>query len=551
MNKLVGQMTSHWHRVVVAAAALVAGGAIAVAATARSTPARAAENVGVQAFTVPSSAYATPLGSAELPMTVNPTGTGEWLIVNGASGASLLNEPATGGSPAVVGSDQETLDDGSGADPFLTLAGANGYWWATADGGLFTGFTSSGSTPTLPGGLISAFKLDARDMTSDPSGNLYIPDHKNSAIAQALINVGNLLKSTGNLWTVPSAFSSTEPEAVAFVDGQLWFTTDSGQLGSFVTSNSSSPVQGPYSVQANGNGHTLTGGDDGDLWAVGGGTAGSGGGSIVRIDPSCGGVAGTYSAGLPANPDITAIANGPDGNIWFTESGVNEIGELDLATGTISNFPLPSGVSLPGAGSEMIASGPTPTGTMFFDADEGGVPAVGVISGLATSPSVTSPPSGCTTTTSTTITTTGTTSMTTPTTTTTTTSKTTTARTGSATVAKSAKVSSKGVASVKISCSKAGPCSGKLVLELVRKERVKVHGKTVEKSVTTAIGSAKYKLAARKSKTFSIKLSRSGVTAVTAAARHKLSVAAKLEPAKGKAHSSSVSLVMQQSKRTG
>src|SRR5260370_14583492 len=53
------------------------------------------------------------------------------------------------------------------------------------------------------------------------------------------------------------------------------------------------------------------------------------------------------------------IASGPDGNLWFTESGVNNIGRI-TPTGTISEFPIPTA----GTTAQSIASGPG--GNLWF-----------------------------------------------------------------------------------------------------------------------------------------------------------------------------------------
>lgn len=549
MNRFTVNVSAPAHRTIAAIVALAAGGAVAVAASTGPSPARAAEQVSVQAFTLPTAAYATPLASAELPMAPNPSGSGEWLIVSGAATGTLLDEPATGGTPSIVTSGLNdtytTKQNGTTVTlpaPFLSLVAADGYTWADADGGQMAGFNSDGSPANLPN-IVKAFPFDARDMTADSSGNLYIPDHSTSDVAQALIDLSDLGKSTGNLWTVPGTFSSTKPEAVAFADGKLWFSTDSGQLGSItVADTSASNATGPYLEQVNGNGHTLATGADGDVWAVGGGQNGAGGSTIVRIDPSCGGVASSYSSGLPSNPQITAIASGPDGNILFTESGANAIGELDVATGTITNTPLPAGFQLPAAGADMIATGPSSSGTVFFAAQAaGGAPAVGLVSGLATSATATTPPSGCSGPSGTTTTTT--TTGTTPTTTTTTPAK---KPAGRVTVANSAKVSVKGVASVKLSCHGAGACSGRLSLRWTRRERVRVQRKTVRRQVTTTVGSARYRIAAGRSAAVSIKLEH---VAVTAAAGRRLTVTAKLQPAGGRSYRSRLTLIEQVKRR--
>jgi streptogramin lyase len=49
-----------------------------------------------------------------------------------------------------------------------------------------------------------------------------------------------------------------------------------------------------------------------------------------------------------------AIIRGADGNLWFTESNVNQIGEINAMTGTVTEFPVPT----PNSGPTIIALGP-------------------------------------------------------------------------------------------------------------------------------------------------------------------------------------------------
>jgi virginiamycin B lyase len=93
----------------------------------------------------------------------------------------------------------------------------------------------------------------------------------------------------------------------------------------------------------------LTTGPDGNLWFAGyraqfGGPAGN---LVGRVDPATGQVA---EFPLPPRPIdfASAIAPGPDGNLWFTELGANAIGRVTTA-GLITEFPLPTPGSRPNA----------------------------------------------------------------------------------------------------------------------------------------------------------------------------------------------------------
>lgn len=169
--------------------------------------------------------------------------------------------------------------------------------------------------------------------------------------------------------------------------GQLWYTaTNSGadrsqgfiqrmDTGGHVTGNFAIPT--PYSDPSR-----LARGRDGNLYFTEQGAVGANGrrepthpapGKIGRITPT--GSITEFIIPEQAFPDFVAnpagISSGPDGNIWFTEysylaedtgeqHGGNKIGRLNILTGEITEFPLPTAF----ARADGITSGPG--GRMFF-----------------------------------------------------------------------------------------------------------------------------------------------------------------------------------------
>ena len=61
--------------------------------------------------------------------------------------------------------------------------------------------------------------------------------------------------------------------------------------------------------------------------------------------------------------DPQGIAKGPDGNLWFTETANNQIGEITSA-GKLTQFPLPGDVKSPA----LIVAGPD--GNLWFTAND-------------------------------------------------------------------------------------------------------------------------------------------------------------------------------------
>jgi hypothetical protein len=126
---------------------------------------------------------------------------------------------------------------------------------------------------------------------------------------------------------------------------------------------------------------------------------------------------------------------------------------------------------------------------------------------------------------------------------------------GKLTIGGSAKVSSKGVAGVLLSCAAKAPaaCKGKLTLtakvKAKVKRKIKGHTKTVNGTKTVTLGSATYSLSAGKAKTLSVKLSKAGLKLLDAAHNHRLKSSASAKPSSGKTISKTVTLTAAPSKK--
>ena len=72
-----------------------------------------------------------------------------------------------------------------------------------------------------------------------------------------------------------------------------------------------------------------------------------------------------FTLGITPGSAPLGIANGPDGNLWFTESTGNRIGRITPA-GVVTEFS--AGIT-PGAGLSMIAAGPD--GNLWFTESTG------------------------------------------------------------------------------------------------------------------------------------------------------------------------------------
>jgi virginiamycin B lyase len=100
------------------------------------------------------------------------------------------------------------------------------------------------------------------------------------------------------------------------------------------------PGQSADSFSWNGSAHITTG-PDGNLWFTD-----SGNNQIDRVTPQ--GQITPFTLPGSDDPSPDGIVAGPDGNLWFTESGVDRIGRIS-PTGTITEFETPTADSNPTA----------------------------------------------------------------------------------------------------------------------------------------------------------------------------------------------------------
>jgi virginiamycin B lyase len=105
---------------------------------------------------------------------------------------------------------------------------------------------------------------------------------------------------------------------------------------------------------ASGNGpEAMTLGPDGNVWFVD-----TGANRIVRVTP--GGVMTPFSTGIGSNAGLAGITAGPDGNIYFTESNRDRIGRINLTTFVITES------SPMGGGSDPRGITTGPDGALWF-----------------------------------------------------------------------------------------------------------------------------------------------------------------------------------------
>lgn len=303
-------------------------------------------NVGLgESFTV--TAYDAANGTGN----VLSTGTVTQTISDGAANAITVTlDPLTSfGSVSFA----EYIARGPDGNMWFTTAPfANAVLGKIAPDGTITTYTNGGGLSALEGvvagpdgnlwftegGLGNAGKV----VKSDTSGNM-------TAYGGALkYPSGIAVGSDGNLWVAENGYASsgvngalakvttsggitqyTAANVYPFAitsgqDGNLWYTDLNTAAIGKVTTAGAITVYGAGTVN---NARSIAAGPDGNVWFTESG-------AIGRITPS--GTITTYGAGTVSNP--SAIALGPDGNLWFTDEGNGDVGTVAPATGVVTEY---------------------------------------------------------------------------------------------------------------------------------------------------------------------------------------------------------------------
>jgi streptogramin lyase len=227
---------------------------------------------------------------------------------------------------------------------------------------------AQGALGAPPGTIPSPEGIIASEITTGPDGNLWFTDAGETGPGAVGVGNGRIGRITPSGTITEFSLPSTSNSPVAITagpDGNLWFTASGvGTIGRITPSGRVTQFPLPT---GSGTPEAITAGPDGNLWFTGTEFAvGSNGvslsGRIGRITPS--GTITEFSLPSTSNSPV-AITAGPDGNLWFTESGVGMIGRI-TPTGTITEFPLPTANSNPFG----ITAGPD--GNLWFtEADAG------------------------------------------------------------------------------------------------------------------------------------------------------------------------------------
>lgn len=273
---------------------------------------------------------------------------GAYGITQGPDGNIWFTEANTGtnkvGKITPAGAITEYQLPTANAFPSNIVSGPDGNLWYVDEAAHLGKVTTAGTITLYPA-------TDPSAIAVGPDGNLWVTEF-NGMKVDVYSTAGALLHSYASN-TNPSNLQLEQ--ITAGPDGNMWFDTFSGDNVVRMITGTGATTTYVYSPTIQNTMRGMAKGPDGNVWAC---AADSN--LIARISPT--GVLTTFA--IPsANAQPYGITAGSDGNLYFTEPGVNQttnkIGRITPA-GTITEFAIPTAL----AGPTFIAAGAA--GTVWF-----------------------------------------------------------------------------------------------------------------------------------------------------------------------------------------
>jgi streptogramin lyase len=288
----------------------------------------------------------------QLPPLTTGAPLGATAITAGPDGNVWFTDPVQSAVGRISPSGQVTEFSTNGNSAGAIAAGPDGNLWFVGDS------IGGGVGRITPDGQVTEFTLpdpfsQPVAVTAGPDGNVWFTAniYPSGEVVGRVTPTGQITEFS---IPVPSGVSGAAYGITAGPDGNLWFLHDGGILARIT------PTGQITDHVADAVGVAITAGPDGNLWTAGTlfntQTGAVLGGHVDRISLS-GSVATFSLAG--ANSSVPSIRPGPDGNLWFTEPGANQIGRITPA-GQITLFAVATAGSQPSA----ITAGPN--GNIWF-----------------------------------------------------------------------------------------------------------------------------------------------------------------------------------------
>jgi streptogramin lyase len=271
------------------------------------------------------------------------------LVASASASASLVGEVREFSTGITV----ESL-------PSKITVGPEGDLWFTERNDNLKGSKVARMTPA---GEVTEFEVlafsEPQGITLGPEGKLWFAEVSNpECVGECFSKVGSIDPTTHKVEEFSAGITAgSQPwEITTGPDHNLWFTERGGRV-SQINPTTHTVTQFTSGLTGITDPDGITAGPDGNVWFTE-----EQGDRIGRITPS--GMITEFPIPTPGSQPV-AIVTGSDGNLWFTEDAT-KIGRITPA-GAITEFPLPSPDNEPRA----IAAGPD--GNIWFAMDNGDI----------------------------------------------------------------------------------------------------------------------------------------------------------------------------------
>ena len=331
--------------------------AVAAAAAGLALPAVASAQVTVSGYPVSSSLAPAPSGGTsvvEPAIAAAPDGSNsEWFVVSGTKQTLLSISPTGQQAPVASG-----LASDAGTPVNYASVDADGYdWILDNDQGPGNVLYAVGAADSPSPGLnpVARFGDYGQDMTLGPDGALYVSD--NDGIIRCKITAAPSA-SCSSAAIPPPFYTGAGAFAIGAGGNAVWFTDGAGELGAYQSGQFSGPYPSSGVSDASTDTGTIVTAANGFVYMAGGASTNGGGNNnkIYEFSPGDPESVGVAASGLG---NVVAMTVGPDGNVWFLDDGGNgSVDELNVSTGAVTRYALPSGLWLPQSG-WRIAAGPS------------------------------------------------------------------------------------------------------------------------------------------------------------------------------------------------
>ncbi len=302
----------------------------------------------ITSFPMPASSTTNPFGTSPFPfdMTTGPDGN-LWFTNQQANNVGRMNprDPSdvTFFPIPTPNSKPLKIRRGSGGD----------LWFSEVTGNKIARITTAGAITEFP---VPTPNSQPRDIAVGPDGAVWFTEVGNLTTPQTPNGkVGRMLPYapyTITEFPVPSvpAAAAIAADMTLGPDGNFWFDIDfgtnpaagPGQIGRILSHAPYTITEFPLPSGSTG-ATDITRGPDGNLWFTD-----TGGKAIGRLSPIGSDAAIRASmTEFPVSPatQLLNITAGPDGNMWFTDTYGNALGRiLTKAPNTVTVFPGPTGV---------------------------------------------------------------------------------------------------------------------------------------------------------------------------------------------------------------